>query len=167
MPDTHIPALRLVVSLFVFALQIGSVSVGEPLPAYSREYSAQRDPFADGRDAITLARRTERRILIEVGGDWCTWCHVLERVIQENPELERTLRRHFVVVKVNVSDVNDNADFTNGLPELPGYPKLFISTRDGTIIHSQDPAEFVRGGRYDAGLILDFLHRWAIPTGGS
>ena len=37
------------------------------LPVYSRGYSPQRDPFTDGRDALALAQRTGRRVLIEVG----------------------------------------------------------------------------------------------------
>ena len=139
----------------------------DDLPAYSRGYSPQRDPFADGRDAIALARRSGRRVLIEVGGEWCSWCHVLERVIKDNPEVERTLRRDFVVVKVNVSDINDNAEFIQGLPAAAGYPKLFVSRGDGTVIHSQDPAEFIRDGSYDAGLVLDFLRRWGGPAGDS
>ena len=145
-------------------LACSSLPAGD-LPIYSRGYSPQRDPFVDSRDAIALAQRTDRRVLIEVGGDWCIWCHVLDRVIRENPALEQTLRRHFVVLKVNVSDANANAEFMRGLPAVEGYPKLYVSGSEGSILHVQDPTEFVRGGDYDPALVLDFLRRWAGPEG--
>ncbi|MEN8174868.1 MAG: thioredoxin family protein [Pseudomonadota bacterium] len=151
--------------LLICVLPAATAWTQEGLPAYSRGYSAERDPFADGRDAIALAQRSGRRILIEVGGDWCTWCHVLDRVIRDNREVERALRDNFVVMKVNVSDANDNAEFMQGLPKVPGYPKLFVSRSDGSIIHAQDPSEFLRNGSYDAALVLAFLRRWAPHDG--
>jgi thiol:disulfide interchange protein len=141
------------------------VGAGGQLPAFSREFSADRDPFADARAAIALAEQTQRRILIEVGGEWCSWCHALNRLFRENPPLERTLRNNFVVLKVNVSSDNDNADFMAGMPELAGYPKLFVSRANGSIIHVQDPATLVREGAYDPELVLTFLKRWANPGG--
>ena len=160
-PQSIVAAVLLLLS----SAQLPAGPAAEVLPAYSRGYSTQRDPFVDGRDAIALARRTGRRVLIEVGGDWCSWCHVLERVMRENPRVEQALRRHFVVMKVNVSDANANAEFIQGLPAMAGYPKLFVSGGDGTIIHAQDPAEFLSGGSYDPDLVLSFLHRWADAAG--
>ncbi len=134
---------------------------GDGLPPYSRDYSPRRDPFADGRAAIALATESNRRVLIEVGGEWCVWCHVLDRLIREHAELEATLRRDYVVLKVNVSEENDNAEFMAGMPVLAGYPKLFVARSDGSVIHAQDPSEFFVNGSYSAELLLVFLRRWA------
>ncbi len=146
--------------LLLALLSFGVAHSGE-LPEYSRVYDPRRDAFADGKAAIALAAESGRRVLIEVGGDWCTWCHVLERTIRENPELERMLREHYVLLKVNVSEDNDNADFMRGMPVLHGYPQLFVAQGDGDIAHAQDPSEFILYGSYDPELILAFLKRWA------
>ena len=39
------------------------------LPVYSLVYDASRNPNADGRAALKLAKETNRKVLIEVGGD--------------------------------------------------------------------------------------------------
>jgi thiol:disulfide interchange protein len=135
-------------------------SLAEGLPAYSLGYDAARDAFADGRDALQLARRTERRVLIEVGGDWCSWWHVLDRFLKEHPAIRTRLHERFVVLKVNVDDSNDNAEFLSAFPPALGYPHLYITSNDGSIVHTQDTAEFLHNGKYSEQLVLDFLDRW-------
>ena len=113
------------------------------LPSYSTSYDVDRNPSADGRAALKLAKETRRRVLIEVGGDWCSWCHILDRFIKDHPDVESRLYETFVVLKVNVSDVNDNAEFMASLPPTLGYPHMYITDSNGDVLHSQDTAEFL------------------------
>ena len=133
------------------------------LPPYSRAYDPARNPSADGQAALQLARQTGRRVLIEVGGDWCSWCHVLDRFLVENPTLRDKLYRHFVVLKVNVSDENDNEEFMAGLPKPLGYPHLYVSDSDGRILYSKDTAELLENGRYSTKRFNDFIDKWKKP----
>lgn len=130
------------------------------VPEYSVRYDPERDPFADGREAIRLAAASNRRILIEVGGDWCGWCRELHR-LQQRDDIRRQLRQQFVVLKVNYSDDNRNAGFLSSFPEVQGFPKLYVSEKDGTILHVQDPAAFVVDGHYSHERYLEFLRRWS------
>jgi len=134
----------------------------DELPVYSRTYDVNRNPNADGRAALQLARQTSRRVLIEVGGDWCSWCHVLDRFINDNPRLRSRLHETFVVLKVNVSDENDNAQFMASLPPNLGFPHMYITDADGVVLHSQDTAEFRHKGKYSEQRILAFLERWQV-----
>ena len=134
----------------------------EGLPAYSLGYDAARDPFSDGRDALKLARETDRMVLIEVGGDWCSWCHVLDRFLNQHPSIRTKLHKRFVVLKVNVDDSNDNAEFLSAFPSALGYPHLYITRNDGSIVHSQDTAEFLHKGKYSKHRFMGFLDRWSI-----
>lgn len=162
----HTSSLRLPMSILLVSILASPAAwPDQRLPAYSLGYHPDRDPFADGRESLALAARTGRRVLIEVGGDWCVWCHVLERVFTDHPEAGRALRDGFVVLKVNVSDESPNTEFLSGLPALAGYPKLFVSRADGTIVHAQDPSAFVRNATYDPVLVLDFLRRWTGTEG--
>lgn len=133
------------------------------LPAYSQGYDPARDPAADGRAALQLARHTGRRVLIEVGGDWCSWCRVLDRFLAEHKTLREKLDRHFVVLKVNVSDENDNAEFMAGLPRPLGYPHLYVSDPEGRILFSKDSGELLVNGRYSVQRFNDFIDRWKQP----
>jgi thiol:disulfide interchange protein len=133
----------------------------QELPGYSRGYDPARDPFSDGRDALQLARETGRMVLIEVGGDWCSWCHVLDRFLNQHPAIRAKLHEKFVVLKVNVDDSNDNAEFLSAFPPTMGYPHMYVTSNDGSIIHSQDTAEFLHNGKYSERRFLGFLDRWS------
>ncbi len=132
---------------------------------YSEKYDPNRDPFVDGRDAIALAKKTNRRILIEVGGDWCKWCHLLDRFIKSDPQIKKALHETFVVLKVNVSDENSNEKFLASFPKPLGYPHMYITESDGRVVHSQDTAEFLTNLKYSKNKFLRFLQKWKLkPT---
>ncbi len=131
-----------------------------PLPPWSLGYDPARDPAADGREAIALAKATGRHVLIELGGDWCVWCRKLDRFLEANPDLRARLHRQFVLLKVNVSEENDNAAFLAGLPRFAGYPHAFVADGEGRIIHSQDITEWQEHGRYSRRRFRAFLDRW-------
>ena len=134
--------------------------VPSELPVYSQVYDAQRDPNADGREALRLAEETQRKVLIEVGGDWCSWCHVLDRFIKAHPDVESRLHETFVVLKVNISDVNDNAEFLSAFPPAKGYPHMYITDSSGAILHSQDTADFRENKKYSKQRFMIFFDRW-------
>jgi len=134
----------------------------EGLPAYSVGYDPARDPFSDGRAALQLARQTDRMVLIEVGGDWCSWCHVLDRFLNQHPSIRARLHERFVVLKVTVDDSNDNAEFLSAFPPALGYPHLYVTRNDGSIVHSQDTAEFLQNGKYSQQRVLGFLEHWGM-----
>lgn len=145
--------------LLTLSVQAGVTEDG--LPDYSLHYDIARDPFVDGEAAIKLAQASGRNILIEVGGNWCSWCHVLDRFFRSDPMLWDKLHQGFVVLKVNVGDGNDNAGFMSGMPPVHGYPHLFVARSNGSVIYSQSPAEFIRNGEYSAIDFMPFLDRWS------
>jgi thiol:disulfide interchange protein len=149
------------VVLLVAGMQLHASQV-LPLPAYSQGYDPARDPFSDGRAALRLAMETRRKVLIEVGGDWCSWCHVLDRFLHEHPSLRTRLHKTFVLLKVNVDERNDNAEFLSAFPRALGYPHMYVTDNKGSILFSQDTAEFLQGGRYSAQRFRAFLDRWSM-----
>lgn len=132
------------------------------LPAYSTQYDPARDPFADGHAAIKLAKQTSRRILIEVGGDWCKWCHIMDRFFDNNPDIKEKLHQAFVILKINVSDANDNSKFLSSFPDPLGYPHMYVSEIDGNLLLSKDTADFMHNGNYSRERFISFINRWRI-----
>ena len=147
-----------IILLCVLGMQ---VHASPALPAYSLGYDPARDPFADGNAALQLARDTQRQVLIEVGGNWCSWCHVLDRFLNEHPVLRTRLHRTFVLLKVNVDEANGNTEFLSVFPRPLGYPHMYITDTDGTILFSQDTAEFLQDGKYSEQRFRIFLNRWS------
>ena len=148
----------------IYALLFGfcalPLAVASSLPAYSLVYDPARDPFADGHEAIKLAQATRRRVLIEVGGDWCKWCHVLDAFLEKNPDISQQLHETFVVLKVNVSDENDNSQFLKAFPRPLGYPHMYVTENNGDILWSKDTAEFLVNGVYSRQQFSQFFTRW-------
>ena len=150
--------LTLLLSLLPLALNASTL-----LPPYSQGYDSTRDPFIDGSAALKLAQETKRRVLIEVGGNWCSWCLQLDKFLAENHQLREQLHRYFVILKVNVSEVNDNAEFLAGFPKPLGYPHIYISEADGRIIFSKDTAQLLENSRYSVQRFQQFINKWKLP----
>ncbi|WP_248289538.1 thioredoxin family protein [Thalassotalea sp. Y01] len=138
---------------------VANASIENALPLYSKVYDPKRDPFQDAKDAIKLANESERNVLIEIGGDWCTWCHKIDAFLAANPDIYKQLHDTFVLLKINVSDVNENADFMAGFPKVLGYPHMYVSTGQGKVILSKDTAEFLdnSGVAYSREAWLEFI----------
>ena len=54
-----------------------------------------------GDEALALARRDDRPLLVSVGYSACHWCHVMERESFEDPEIAALMNEHFVPIKVD------------------------------------------------------------------
>lgn len=138
---------KLTLSLLLFFVLL-QTAFAEQLPVYSLSYDPNRNAMQDGRDAIKLAKATHRRILIEVGGEWCKWCHVLDRFLNNNAEIKIQLHQTFVLLKVNVSDENDNREFLKVFPRVLGYPHVFVTESNGKLLLSKDISQFFVKGKY-------------------
>ena len=134
------------------------------LPTYSKVYDDQRDPFVDAKAALSLANASNRQVLIEIGGNWCTWCYKMNQFLINNPDVYQALHSKYVVLKVNVSDSNDNEAFMKSLPPVMGYPHMFISTARGKMILSKDTAELLDGDQYSVQQWLRFIDDWSVTT---
>ena len=135
-------------------------SIEAELPEYSKVYDDQRDPFADANAALALARSTNRNVLIEIGGNWCTWCHKMDAFLLKNPDIYNSLHSKYVLLKINVSDSNENEAFMKSLPPVLGYPHMYVSTGAGKMLLSKDTAELQDENGYSEEYWLTFLEKW-------
>jgi thiol:disulfide interchange protein len=124
-------------------------------------FDPQRDPDDDLEAAIAEARRSGKRILLDVGGAWCVWCTIMDEYYADNPEVKQFRDDNYINLKVNYSTENENAAFLETFPVIAGYPHLFVLDSDGSVLHSQNTAELERGRSYDNEKFLEFLQRWA------
>ena len=149
--------LALAGALFV-PLPAADAAETRPLPT---AFDPSRDAARDLDAALAIARATRRRVLVEVGGEWCSWCHILERFFAAQPELKRIRDAKFVWLKVNFSKENPNAALLARWPKVAGYPHLFVLDADGRLLHSQDSAQLEAGKDYDPGAVRTFLVSWS------
>lgn len=129
-------------------------------PVYSVEkYDPQRDAAEDLK--ATIAKAKGKRILMQVGGDWCGWCHLMNKYFHENEKVAAALAKDFIIQKVNYSEENRNQDFLSKYPAIKGYPHIFVLESDGTLLHSQNTADLEEGKGYSEKAMLEFLAKWA------
>ncbi len=132
----------------------------DSLPEYSQKYDPARNAFADGRQAINLAKQSNRRVLIIVGGNWCQWCRAMDKFIKTTPSVYKNLHQHFVILKINVSDKNKNKKFLSAFPKAHGYPHLFVANHNGSVLRSQATNMLQENGKYSEKRFLEFISRW-------
>jgi thioredoxin-related protein len=125
------------------------------------KYDPKRSAAADIQAAIKEAQHTHRRILLEVGGEWCSWCHTLDRFFEAHPDLLLLRDKKFVTVKINFSEENENKELLAHYGTIPGYPHLFVLESDGKFLHSQDTSPLENGESYDLERLTALLYKWA------
>ena len=148
-------------------LSLSSIVVGQNKSVSSSAYvpvtvyDPKRDGEADIKDAVVEARRTGKRVLVDVGGEWCGWCHTLDRFFEQNPTLLEYREQNFVMVKINYSPENQNEKLLSRYPQIPGFPHLFVLDEKGKLLHSQDTSELEEGKSYNLEKLFAFLKNWS------
>ena len=124
------------------------------------EYDPKRPAAEDILNAVKEAQRTNRNVLLEVGGQWCSWCHTLDGFFKANPALTRLRDKNFVTLKLNYSSENENVPVLSRYPPINGYPHIFFLDSHGRLLLSQDTGLLERGPSYDLEKLTTVLKNW-------
>lgn len=126
-------------------------------------YDPSRDPAADIKAALAQARGGGRRVLIEAGGNWCSWCRTMDRFFEDHAELASLRDRNFVLVRVSVEPGGPLPAALKAYPPPAGFPHLYVVDENGSLIQSQNTAELESGDSYDLEKLKFFLNAFAKP----
>ena len=154
-------AVLVLASLFVGLLCAQTKETPKEEGVQREKFDPKRDSEKDLQDAVALATKTNQYILLDVGGEWCSWCHKLDKFFQENRDVSDFLYSKFIVVKVNYSKENKNEKFLSKYPEVQGYPHLFVLNSKGKLLHSQETGALESGDHHDHDKVFNFLKKWA------
>ncbi len=124
------------------------------------KFDPLRDPFNDLKETVSLAQKSDKRIILDVGGEWCIWCKRIDKFMQEEKEISQLLDKHFIMLKVNYSKENKNEKFLSAYPEIEGYPHFFVLDKNGKLLHSQNTGELEKDKYYDKDKFVEFLKKW-------
>src|SRR6185369_5147762 len=122
------------------------------LPKYVHvtRYDPNRNADTDIKNAVIEARRTGKLVLVDVGGEWCVWCHILDEFFDHNPKLLEYREQNYVMVKINYSPENKNDKVLSRYPAIPGFPHLFVLDTKGKLLRSQGTEELEAGKSYNS-----------------
>lgn len=127
----------------------------DPGQAYSKSAAE------DINKAVSEARSSRRRVLIDVGSEGCIWCVRLHKFIEADPEIRELAAKAFVTVR---ADFRTNTALLNGYAQVPGTPHFFVLADDGRLLSSQDTESMESGKSYDRARVLAFFKSWEPKT---
>lgn len=124
-------------------------------------FDPRRDAHADIRNALQVAARDGKHVLLDVGGNWCSYCKLLDRFYVDNPDLLALRNRHFLYVKVNFSEENQNPEALQRYGLIRGFPHYFVLDAKGKLLRSQRVALLGGQGGYRPDRFRAFLQAMA------
>ncbi|MEC4112860.1 thioredoxin domain-containing protein [Myroides pelagicus] len=91
--------------------------------------------LAYNNSSLTLAKQTNKLIIISIGYSTCHWCHVMEHESFENREVADLMNQHFVSIKVDREEMPDIDAFYMKSVQLMtnqgGWPLNVVCLPDG------------------------------------
>jgi thiol:disulfide interchange protein len=118
-----------------------SIATLQQLPVVLMQpYDEHADADAAVAAAFDRARKSHKRVLIDLGGNWCVDCVVLANFLKL-PEMQRFMAAHYEMVSVDVGrfDRNQQIPARFGITgRLKGVPALLIATPDGKLVNGDD-----------------------------
>ena len=130
------------------------------VPSTDAKFDPSRDAAADIRLALAEAKKSGRRVILDVGGEWCGWCHTLDRYFVEHKDLTELRDKHYVWLKVNYSAENKNEAVIATYGTIQSYPWLFVLEQDGKLLSSQQTDPLEEGPSYNYDRMKGFLTKW-------
>lgn len=131
-----------------------------------RVFDPSRDASNDLKAAEQQARTQGKHILMDVGGNWCPSCLVLDGRFKADPLLRDLLAQNYILLHVNWSSENRNAQVLRPYPEPHGYPALYVLAADGRLIKAENTAELEDtidpGKGYSRSALATFLGRYRV-----
>lgn len=158
-------------------LSIASTGLAKPPPQMasqpgvkvSKKKADLYDKTADGAkqiaEALKVAKRENRRVLLQFGANWCGWCHKLHDLFKKDRGISRKLMYEYVVVLIDVDSVdgkkhNEATNEKYGSPTKHGLPVLVVLDADGKQLTTQDTGALEKGKEHDPAKVLAFLEKW-------
>ena len=136
--------------------------LAKPLPL---PYDEKADADAVIAAARTRATKSHKRLLIDLGGNWCLDCRILAGTVAL-PELRAFVDRHFEVVTVDIGRFDKNAQVAAhyGVKgRLAGVPAvLIVDPRTDRLVNMGHETALADARHMDPQALADWLAQWAI-----
>jgi thioredoxin-related protein len=146
--------------LLISVMMILTIEVG------AQEAKKLYDPTLDGmkqiNEAVNLARSQGKHVLIQYGGNWCSWCIKFDAFCKADTAISRIIAGNYVAVKLNYSpeNKNDAANEFLGNPTRFGFPVFIILDGKGKVLHIQDSGLLEEGQGYNKQKVAGFFRNW-------
>jgi thiol-disulfide isomerase/thioredoxin len=144
------------------APHVAANELRQPLPT---PYDASANAAADVDAALARAKLSGKRVLLDLGGNWCPDCRFLAGVL-DIPEVKAFVDRNFEIVFVDVGRFDKNLEIPArfGAPKPKGVPTILVLTPDGTLVNPDQREDLSDARSMTPQAVVDWLARWAKPS---
>lgn len=129
---------------------------------YAKVYDENMDGMEQIDQALEEANSTGRKVICQVGGNWCPWCLRFADFISHDEEIAEVIKKNYVYIHVNTSKENKNMEALKrlGNPGRFGYPVFVILDHEGNVMQIESSAYLEEGKSYDRKKVLAFFLNW-------
>ena len=149
--------MRFLFSLVLF-LSLKSFA-GDSTKLYNPAANVKKDVAA----AVAKAKKEGKHVMLQVGGNWCSWCYRYDGFVKGDTSLKRIVDENYIVYHLNYSPENKNLDYlkTLGYPQRFGFPVFVVLDANGQRMHTQDSGLLEKEKSYDKAKVKTFLQAWS------
>jgi thioredoxin-related protein len=158
--------LLLIIVSFASGNTINGQTQAKPAAKSTAEQVKLYDPTLDGmkqlKDAAALAKKANKHVLIQYGGNWCSWCIKFDGFCKSDTSILRLINNNYIPVKLNYSpeNRNDAANVYLGNPSRFGFPVFIVLDGNGKVLHIQDSGLLEEGQGYSRQKVTGFFRNW-------
>jgi thiol-disulfide isomerase/thioredoxin len=154
-------------SLIAAAASLFLAAAG-PLPQVTNDeakpvaapYDTQADAHAAVDAAFAAARASGRKVMIDLGGNWCPDCRALAGVLA-SPQVKPWVDQGFVTVLVDVGRFKKNLDIAEKYGvKINAAPTVLIITPDGKLLNKDAVFALADARSMSAQAVVDLLAGW-------
>lgn len=124
------------------------------------------NPYENADSAITIVKKKAalegKHILIQIGGNWCSWCIEFNRFTTTDKQMDSLLKADFVIYHLNYSKENLNKKLLEqfGFPQRFGFPVFIVLDNNGKQLHTQNSSYLEKDKSYNKEKVMEFFQHW-------
>ena len=137
-----------------------SEEINQERASYEQPYHPEEDGDVRIEELLKQAKKERKKLLVQIGGNWCVWCLRFNNLVTKTPELKRILDKKYIYYHLNFSPENKNekAFKKYGNPGAKfGYPAFLILDNDGNVLFTQKSEDLEEGKGYNPKKVKKFL----------
>ena len=125
-------------------------------------YKPEENAIIELEKAIKTAKNSGKHVFIQIGGNWCVWCARFYEFVNNDKQLDSTVKAGYVVYHLNYSKENMNKELLAkfGYPQRFGFPVFIVLDGEGRRIHTQNSAYLELDKSYNKDKIMEFFLNW-------
>jgi len=139
-------------------IHLHAFDVGK-LPIQSTTYDKKRNPHTDLALSMEKAKKSGKKILMVVGGEWCKWCGQLDNFLDDHESVAEDFYTSFEVLRVYYGKgiSKEGKSLLTQFPAPKGTPHFYLLDSKAKLLKSIDTGNLERGYSYNKKKFMAFI----------